>query len=461
MDQKNIVLNSSKTLLNEEQSNDLFMQLDILLLKAEPNLNNYFFQEDFIDEIVNNQGKYAALPIVVDLEKLLSKDYLNLGHNMSPFTGKFYSQQIGSYVSFSKETGEDGIAELHGKARISKRNTDLIDVLMELYSSALGLSFSVEVIASDYSIDQNNVLLIGASPNNFLLSDALVSFPACPESQALKLVSELNRSLKGGEKLKDSKKDILSELSHSDIRSQLNDLLNPSHDSDGWRVYDYWIVATYDNYVIVSDEHKAGVYYKFEYTVNDKDEVTLGEKSQVTIEFVSVNDKGGNVNMENFDANKIIEENKKLTLENEKLSTQNEEFTATVGTLTSEKKELEVKLNEANETVVSLGKEKETLTAQVEDLTTFKTDVVEKENTAKIEAIVSEVKDTLNEEEMKLLNEAVETKDADKVKHLVNELCAKKYKETLKLTNSKDEDSFFAVSNQRDLGGDSLSKFNM
>jgi hypothetical protein len=460
MDKKNIVLNSSRTLLNEENSNDLFMELGILLLRATPNLNNYFFQEDFIDEIVNNQDKYNALPIVVDVEKLMSKDYFNLGHNFSPVIGKFYSEQIGSYVSFSKKYGEDGIAELHGTARISKRNADLIEVLMEMYSSTLGLSFSVEVIASDYSIDQNNILLIGASPNNYLLSDALVSFPACPESQALKLVSELNRSLKGGENLKD-KKDILSELSHSDIRSQLNDLLNPNYDSDGWRVYDYWIASVYDNYVIVSDEHKAGVYYKFEYTINEKDEVTLGEKSQVTIEFVSVNEKGGKVNMENFDANKLIEENKKLTLENEKLESQNKELTTNVETLTSEKQGVEVKLNEANETVVSLGKEKETLTAQVQELTTFKTEVVEKENTAKIEAIISEVKDTLNEEEMKVLNEAVETKDADKVKHLVNELCAKKYKETLKLTNSKDEDSFFAVSNQRDLGGDSLSKFNM
>jgi hypothetical protein len=458
MEQKNLVLNSTKTLLNEEKSNDLFMELEIILLRAEPNLNGYLFNESFIDEVVNNQAKYQALPIVADTSKLLSKDYLNLGHNMSPITGKFYSEQIGSYVSFSKVIAEDGVAELHGIARISKRNSDLIQVLMEMYQT-VGLSFSVEVAASDYSIDSNNVLTIGASPDNYLFSDALVSFPACPESQALKLVAELNNSLKGGETL--GKKDILSELSHSDIRSQLNDLINPRKDSDGYREYDYWIVSVFNDYVIVSDEHKSGVYHKFSYSISENDEVTLGEKSNVTIQFVSLNE-GGNNAMENFDANKVIEENKSLTLANEDFKKQVADLEAQVTALTSEKSDLEVKLNESNETVVSLGKEKETLVSQVEELSTFKSEVVEKENTAKIDAIISEVKAELSEEEMKIISEVAESKDPEKVQFKVNELCAKKYKETLKLNNSKNEDdNFFALNNQKDLDVDSLSKFNM
>ncbi len=459
MDQKNIILNSSKTILCEETSNDIFMELDILLMRAEPNLNNYYFTEDFIDEIVNNKEKYAGLPIVADTSKLLSKDYLNLGHNMSPITGKFYSEQIGSYLTFSKEYGEDGIAELHGSARISKRNSDLIEVLMEMHSS-VGLSFSVEVAASEYSIDSNNTLIIGASEHNYLFSDALVSFPACPESQALKLVAELNKSLKGGETL--GKKDVLAELSHSDIRSQLNNLLNPSHDSEGWRVYDYWIVSVYDNYVVVSDEHKQGVHYKFEYSV-ENDEVKLGEKSQVTIQFISINAKGGNANMENvnIDVNELVKEKEALVLQNEELKGQVATLTSEKETLTSEKSELEVKLNESNETVVSLGKEKETLTAQVEELTTFKNEVVDKENTSKIEALINEVKPELTEDELKLVNEVAEGKDPEKVQFKINELCAKKYKETIKLNNSRNEDNFFAVSSQKDLGSDELSKFNM
>lgn len=456
MEQKNIILNSSKTVLCEDKSNDIFMELDILLMKAEPNLNKYLFTEDFIDEIVNNHEKYSGLPIVADTNKLLSKDYLNLGHNMSPITGKFYSEQIGSYQSFSKETDENGVAELHGRARISKRNSDLIDVLMEMHET-VGLSFSVEVAASEYSIDSNNVLTIGASEGNYLFSDALVSFPACPESQALKLVAELNRSLKGGETLK---KDILSELAHDDIRSQLNELLNPNFDVDGWRKYDYWILKVFNDYVIVADEHKAGVHYKFEYSVGENDVVTLGEKSNVTIQFVSINEKGGNVNME-INVNEIVEKNETLVLENEQLKVQLDELKSKVETLTSEKSTLEVSLNESNETVVSLGKEKETLVAQVAELSTFKTEVIEKENTAKIEAIISEVKLELTEEELTLVNEVAEGKDPEKVQFKVNELCAKKYKESIKLNNSSNEGSFFALSNQKDLGSDELSKFNM
>jgi hypothetical protein len=456
MEQKNIVLNSSKTILCNEASNEIFMELDILLMRATPNLNNYHFTEDFIDEIVNNHEKYSGLPIVADTNKLLSKDYLNLGHNMSPVTGKFYSEQIGSYQSFAKEIGEDGIAELHGTARISKRNSDLIQVLMEMYQT-VGLSFSVEVAASDYTIDSNNTLIIGASSNNFLFSDALVSFPACPESQAMKLVAELNRSLKGGETLK---KDILSELAHDDIRSQLNDLLNPNYDSEGWRNYDYWIVKVFNNYVVVADEHKSGVHYKFEYSVSEDNIVTLGEKSNVTIQFVSINEEGGIVNME-INVNEIVAKNETLVLENEALKTQLEEVNSKIETLTSEKSTLEVSLNESNATVVSLGKEKETLTSQVEELSTFKAEVTDKENTTKIEAIISEVKNELSEEELTLVNEVAESKDPEKVQFKVNELCAKKYKETLKLNNSRQEDNFFALNNQKDLGSDELSKFNM
>jgi hypothetical protein len=458
MDRKNIVLSSSKTILNSEKTDDIFLQLDVLLLRAEPNLNNYLFEESFIDEIVNNTSKYSGLPIVADTNKLLSKDYLNLGHNMSPITGKFYSEQIGSYHEFTKEYGEDGIAELHGKARISKRNSDLIQVLMEMYQT-VGLNFSVEVAASEYTIDSNNTLIIGANEGNYLFSDALVSFPACPESQALKLVAELNRSLKGGDTL--SKKDLLSELAHDDIRSQLNELLNPNRDSEGYRVYDFWIVNVFNEYVVVADEHKSGVYYKFHYSISENGEVTLGEKSNVTIQFVSVNEEGGTINME-INVNELVAEKEALILKNQELEAQVGTLTSEKEVLVSEKAALEISLNESNETVVSLGKEKETLVAQVEELSTFKSEVVEKENTAKIDAIISEVKAELSEEEMKIVSEVAESKDPEKVQFKVNELCAKKYKETIKLNNSKnEEDNFFALSNQKDLDVDSLSKFNM
>lgn len=461
MEEKRLLMNSQKTLLNETESNDLFMTLDILLLKATPNLNKYWFQESFIDEIVANQGKYIGLPLVCDTEKLMSSDVFNLGHNYSPIIQKFYSEQIGSYTSFEKKFDENGIAELHGTARISKRNPDLIDVLLSVYNS-IGLSFSVEVFAQEYSIDQDNNLIIPSGKNNLLMSDALVSFPACPESQALRLVAEINNTLskgnKGGDTMsKPNKKDILSELSHSDIRSQLHNLMNPNFDKNGYRVYDYWVMSVYDDYVIASDEKTAGVYWKFPYTI-ENDLVTLGEKTQVTIQFVSINSKGGK-SMENIniDINEIIKEKDALLLQNEQMKKDAESLKSQIDEL----KKVEVKLNEANETIVSLGKDKDALNAQVEELTLFKNEQVEAENTAKIEAIVAEVKADMNEEELKALNEVIETKDVQKVQYFVNEVCAKKYKESIKITASKG-DNFFAVPKQKDLaGGDELSKFNM
>lgn len=422
MEQKRLLFNSSKTFLNEADSNDLFMELDILLLKNSANYNGYHFQEDFIDEIVANHDKYNGLPIVVDTEKLMSKDFFNLGHNYSPILDKFYSEQIGSYVSFSKQLDEKGIAELHGKARISKRNLDLIQVLMELYSSPIGLNFSVEVFASDYSIENNN-LIIGASPDNLLMSDCLVSFPAEPDSKALKLVAQLNESLKGSKQMKDNRKDILSELSHSDIRSQLNNLLNPNYDVDGYRAYDYWISSVYSDYVIVSDEKQAGVYFKYTYTI-DNDLITLGDKTQVSVQFVSLNSEGGTGKMKTAE-------------------------------------ELQTELDKANATIVSLGQERDGLAENNKALAQFQKEVTEKQSKDAIDVIINEIKENLTEDELKVLNELAGELNVDKVKFKVNEICASKYKETVKLTNGKNSFDFFAVAPQKDLSGDDLSKFNM
>ncbi|NBI28606.1 hypothetical protein [Chengkuizengella marina] len=383
MKNKRLLFNSTKTILNESNSNDLFMELDILLLKNSPNLNGYFFQEDFIDEIVENQKKYVGLPIVVDAEKLMSEDFLNLKHNYSKIVKKFYSEQIGSYVSFEKKYDSNNIAELHGKARVSKRNEDLVTMLMELYQSPIGLNLSVEAFVSDYTIDENNHLIVGASPNNHLMSDCIVSFPAEPESTVLKLASELNDSLKGGDKLS-NKTDILS-----DDKTKNN--------------------------------NKEGVY---------------------------------NMENQNIDINKVIEENKSLLIESENLKQQ-------VETLTSEKDEVSVKLNEANETIVQLGKEKDTLTAEVKELNKFKDNVVEKENKGKIETLINEVKVSLSEDELSKINQVATEKEPEKVKALINEIMAAKYKERIILNNNKNKENYFSVDDQKDLGGDQLTQFNM
>ncbi|MCY9594039.1 hypothetical protein PC41400_08030 [Paenibacillus chitinolyticus] len=335
--QKQLVLNSLKTVLSEENSNPLFLEMDILLMRNAVNLNNYYFTESFIDEIVQNQNKYNGLPLVVDLERLLENDYDGLGHQYSEFLNKFFTQQIGNYVSFEKKYDENGIAELHGTARISKRNEDLVKVINELYVTS-GLNFSVEVIAQEYRVDENNWLIIDAHPGNLLVSDCLVSVPAEPSSKALKLVAQL----------------------------------------------------------------------------------TKGGKEKVSLE--------------------------EMKIEKEKLEAQ-------VATLTAQ-------LNEANQAVTTLGKEKEMLTAQVDDLSKYKNDTLEKAEVDKINALIAEVKESLSEQELTLVNEVAEAKEFTKVQFKVNEICAQKYKESIRLNNSTGG-SFFSVTKQKDLGNDELTKFNM
>ncbi|MFE4571301.1 hypothetical protein [Paenibacillus chitinolyticus] len=450
MDMKKILCRSERVLINEQSPNKVFLELDILLCRAQPNLNNYLFEESFIDEIVNNQKDYVGLPLVCDTEKLMNGDFMGLGHNYSPTSGLFFTEQIGSYYQFTKMYGEDGIAELHGTARISKRNSNLIDVLLTMYNS-VGLSFSVEVVASHYSIN-DNILIIPSHPDNKLTADALVGFPACPDSQALRLVAELNNAIKK-DKGVSKVKSVISELSHGDIRSQLSEAVNPTFDANGYRNYEYWIVAVYSDYFIVSDEKKSGVYYKYSYKV-ENDVVSLGEKSQVTIKFTALNSEGVNMENINVDVNELVKKNESLVLENEKLKNENQKMIA-------EKATIESQLNETNAAVVELGKEKEVLSAQVQELSEFKKDVVVKKAQSKIETMISEVKSDLSEEELRIVNEVAATHEVDKVQYKINEIIAEKYKEKLKLQSSYNNGQYFSVTQQKDLGADELSRFNM
>lgn len=473
MKKKNLKIQLLNGILDDKKSDDLFMYTEFPIVKDEPNLNQYHFTETFIDSVVDNEDKYIGSPLVVDTNSLLSSDFENLGHKYSKFTGTFATSEIGSFYKFEKRFDENGIAELIGYAKISKRNYDLCEAIVELFNSDIGLNISVEVVASEYKVD-GNTLIIGASDKNFMSGVAIVSFPANPLSKVLTLVAQYLD--KGNDNMKnEDKKNIFAELNHDDIRCQLSKLVNNEKDEYGYTKWNYWISAVYNDYVVYCDYKTSGVYFKIGYIVASDNVVSLtGVPEKVEISYTILNNEGGN-KMENVDINKIIDDNKALLLENENLkklvevlNTEKETLIsekATIEsvkeTLVSEKSEIEVKLNEANEVVVSLGKEKETLTAQIETFTAEQNERVEKETVAKIDTLISEVKDELSEEEMTLVNEVAESKDVSKVEFKINEVLASKYKTELKLTNSKNE-NFFVVAPTKTVGNaDDLSKFNM
>ena len=108
------------------------------------------------------------------------------------------------------------------------------------------------------------------------------------------MVKELKESTndipaEGGEK-EEMSKPIIFELSHDDIRAKIFDILNP-RDEDEYRIWNYWIMKVYDDYLIVEDENTTENYYKIPYSISENDEIVLGDKVQVFFEFLLQDEK--------------------------------------------------------------------------------------------------------------------------------------------------------------------------
>lgn len=106
---------------------------------------------------------------------------------LDPLSGKFESEQIGSFFSFAKAADEFGVS-LIGEARIPKRNQTLCETLLRMYERG-SLNFSFEIMVSVLE-ERNGVRVIDAAEGNELIGMAVVTTPAYPEATALQLVAE-------------------------------------------------------------------------------------------------------------------------------------------------------------------------------------------------------------------------------------------------------------------------------
>ena len=180
---------SFASVISEMKQSDMFMSVKMRILETpKANLNGVRVTEAFIDEIIADEERYVGLPLYADVKSLLSGKYGNLGHMYNSKTGEFYSTQIGSFYQFEKETFKGG-AYLVGYARIPKRNQKLSKAIAELFADG-SLKFSFEIACADYSEDEEGVLIIDASENNYLEGTAIVTFPACEDAVALEFVAQ-------------------------------------------------------------------------------------------------------------------------------------------------------------------------------------------------------------------------------------------------------------------------------
>ena len=192
MDDTSLYLFASDVSISEQQeSNDIYVVINLRQCSTRPNGNEEGVTEAFIDSIVANQEKYMCLPFYVDLPRLLARDYRNLGHRYDAVAGKFYTQQIGSMCKFEKVSDEYGFS-LIGQARIPKREEEICQRLIELYTmNLLKVSYEIRYVRSDVVV-KDGVRYVDASDNNYLTGLCVVSVPAYPESVAQSLIAESN-----------------------------------------------------------------------------------------------------------------------------------------------------------------------------------------------------------------------------------------------------------------------------
>ena len=165
--------------------NDLFLNIELIVLNSKVNENGVQISKGRIEQFVDNQEAYVNTPLYCDKDALLKDEVL--GHKFDRFRNEFQTEQIGNFTSFSY-VDDSGVAYLIGHAAVPKRNQNVIRKLKELNDKG-ALMFSYEIDAVETELI-NGVKYITDSPLNLLTGVAVVSSPAVKEARALMVASK-------------------------------------------------------------------------------------------------------------------------------------------------------------------------------------------------------------------------------------------------------------------------------
>lgn len=427
-----------------EESNDMYMSLDMVFLTSEVNLNNVQFEEDFIYGIEQEKEKYLGLPLVADLSMLESGKYDKLTHKFKK--GKFGTQAIGSFVDFRTNKNGD-VLELIASARVWKRNEKTCAALEELYASDEGLKFSYEILVGKYTVE-NGIKKVPKDDSNNPIGSCVVSTPAVPASRARLLIAEAleadfinDKNFEGGEIMERNQNPTVEEffknaviklnMAELDLSQIRKKIYNQLRSMLGDKYYYYDVVEMGVDYIILLHSEQSD-YYKCDYTVSEN-EVTVSNMRQVTKTYQDVSQNSeGDDNMA-----QLAEIQAKL-----------DAALAEVESLKSQITEKETALAEKEKEIAEANSKIETLSASViekdniiKELEPFKAEV-EKINAEKAEAELAQKKEKLKNKYSKLLSAEVmtSTEVAEAIENLNEDLLKNKVVEVaLEKAEKKDE----------------------
>jgi hypothetical protein len=415
---------ASITELND--SNDIYMSLDVLLLTSRVNLNGAKFLPEFIHEVVENKDFYTGIPLVCERSKLEKGKYKNLTHALKK--DGFHTDQVGSYVDFYEKEADNGEWELFGTVRVFKRFKAVCNAIVELFNDN-SLFFSVEVFVEKYNKKDKKVREIGANVGNKLIGDAIVSYPAEKASKCYTLIAEALENDIGGEVLKTfeeffEKSKIHFENSELDIYQVQKKVYSKLKETYSDKLYDFYSTDFGVNYMVLQN-YSDGDYYKVDYTVSEND-VSVSDMYKVTKNYLPVksseNSSGKNNNTEEAEEMTIKELETKLEQSEIKNSNLEKEI-ENKNTVISEKDTLisenEKTINELNEKINTLSESVILKDNEIAELSKSKEEL-DKINTEKELAEKEQKKVELKEKYSKLLPE--EVLSAEEIAQAIEEL---------------------------------------
>jgi len=272
-------------------SNDIYMTMNVVLMTSKKNLNGARFTPDFMSEIVANKEFYMGIPLVCEKYKLESGKFKSLGHALQS-DGTFETEQVGSFVDFYTVTNDNDVVELYGVAKVFKRFPKVCNAIIELFNDK-SLFFSVEVLVGEYQSLSNNERVVSANVENRLFGDCIVTTPAEKESTAKLLIAEaLNLDIGGGNvKIKSLEEFYTntvyhfenSELDLTQVKTKVYNKVCETYgeELDGLYVCDFGV-----NYMILNDYNSAN-FYRVDFVVGDAD-VTVSAMTLVTKNYTPV-----------------------------------------------------------------------------------------------------------------------------------------------------------------------------
>lgn len=436
-----------------QDTNDIYMTMNLRILSTEKNLNGAIFQKSFLEGTVNDKEKFTGLPFVVNKDALENDEYLT--HELDTETGELKTDQVGSFVDFWIEEEEDKDV-LVGEVRIFKRFPTVCSKILEMYSDNT-LSTSCEVAITKYDeISEDGERYIGYNDGgNTLIGSAIVTEPAMVDAKPTLLIAEayqkdIEFEQQGGGKVSKKKEynngikvEYIGELETSslkfyEIEQQIFNIVNPTDPKTGIREYNYYIHTLYNDKVIFESESNYNILYSAGYKV-ENDTIILDKQDdwekgsfQFVPDGVSVNElieaNSKKILEMEQELNALKEEKEEMSKEKEKNLEVNEENEVALTDLEKEVADLKETIVSELEAKADLKAEIDTLKAEVEALKPYKEQVEKAEKEAAIKElndkysnILSE--DTFNSEEVK---KAIEANDVATLNDIVVQEVAKK-----------------------------------